>query len=152
MPSVQDWLTATGAQAYRVTADTDVNSAAHAAWVDILPLTVSIPSGRYRLRARVNAAITSFGAGGVAMRAQLADITSGNVPVPYTETGLCSSGDTGAYAVVGEGTGEIDVIVSVSAQTTYRLQIQKVTTGGTPNTTMNMTVKAGSFFEYQSEV
>lgn len=153
MPSISAWQTNLAVTSARVTLPADDSSTVPTTWVSVVPLTIVVTPGTKRILATIKGRVVTNGVGGVAMRVKLIDITGGgSVDVANTETPVCSANsDTTTYAATGEGTSTIDLVTSTLIDRTYRVQVQKIVTGGTPSTALNMTTLAGSSIEYKTE-
>lgn len=137
----------------RTTLGASFSTTTHNTFVDVTGLTaVVVPAGTYRLKIYVKSAIENNGAGSMSTNYKLVNVTAGNTDVTGATLYGASAGYTTGTAVLMRSSHFVEVVVTNTAPTSYKLQMQKVTSNGTPNTAMNFWCDADSYIEYEQQL
>ena len=125
---------------------------AHEAWTDVPNLTITVPAGTYRIGYNCGMRLDNNGSGGMNGALRLIDVTNGNAIVPYSDRIGVTVGDGVGIGLAAGGAAAWDGVVTNSAPTTYRVQVIKVTNGGSPATAQNIFIEPQSHIEYVQQL
>ena len=123
------------------------SSTSNALWQDT-GLIIPVPAGNYRVRYNLFSGVQNGQPGTIIVATKMVNQTTG-LDVPNSSRYPASAGYCSGFIGITGGSAAFDLDVSNAISNTYKVQAQKFTSSGAPDTGQTYYIYAGSFMEYE---